>query len=135
MCALASLLSRAFFDVLARGPQKRSFEMVAHERAAGFEELGEEREQLALCRLGLTALRLDALAHVTVEEVDRRPRGAVDAGRMFLAKLDHRAQWNAGRDQPHAGRDRIEVVGWVTGLVAPVDGDEQPRLHEAGQQR
>src|SRR5437879_243443 len=105
----------ALLYVLSGGAQEGALEVMADERGARLEQLGEESEQFPLGRLRLTALRLDALAHVTVEEVDGLTRCAVDAGRVLLAKLHEGAKRDAGRDQLHARSERVEGVGGVRG--------------------
>src|SRR5437879_3981995 len=133
-CTVAVASTSAFFYVLPGRTQQRALEVMADERAACLEQLGEESEQLALGHLGLASLRLDALAHVTVEEVDGLARGAVDVGCVLLAKLHERAKRDAGRDQLHARGDRFEVVGGVPRLVATLDRQQQACLLQAREQ-
>src|SRR5258708_25546236 len=106
-----------------------------HQRPAGVEQLVEQLQQLALRGLGFAALGLDPLTHVTVEEVDGPARRNLGRGGMFSAKLDELRERNAGVDQLHPGRDRLEVVNGVEGLAASVARLQQSRLLEALEHR
>src|SRR5690348_4334148 len=99
-------------------------EVVADQRPAGLEQLVEGLQQTPFGGLGLTALRLYALAHVAVEEVDGLPSSPVDRGRVILAQVHQRADGHAGREELHSGGDGLEVVGGVEGLVTTLDRNE-----------
>src|SRR5690242_3759466 len=128
-------LSTAFLDVLPGRAKQGPLEVVADQRPAGLEQLVEGLEQPPLSGLGLPTLRLDALAHVAVEEVDRLPRSPVDGGRVILAQVHQRADGHTGREELHSGGDGLEVVGGVEELVTTLDRNEQAGLLEADQER
>src|SRR5438445_1125602 len=124
-----------FLDVLPRGAQQGALEVVADQRAAGLEQVVEGLQQPPLRGLGLAALGLDALANVAVEEINCLSRGPVDRRGVILAKVHERAKRHSGGDELHAGRDRLEVVDRVEGLVSALDWNEQAGLLQAHQQR
>src|SRR5713226_6340936 len=133
--ALARTSATAPLDMLAGRAQQRALEMVPDHRAAGVEQVVEELEQHPLGLLLAAAGGLDALADVLVEELDRPPGRALGGRRVLPAQLQQGTQWDAGRQQLHARRQRLQVSSRVADAVLASQRDQQPRLLSRLQQR
>src|SRR5579859_7658311 len=83
---VAAITSPTSLDVLARRPEQHALKVMPDQRAAGLEQLVEGLQQAPLGRLRCSALGLDPLAHVAVEQVHRLAGGAVDGGGIVLAQ-------------------------------------------------
>jgi len=104
--------------VLPGSTQEDPFEVGADQKTAGLEEVSEGRQQLALNLGRFAAGRLDAAADVVVEERDGLGRGRFDTRSMARGEADQRTEGNPGLDQPEAGGEDLEILGWKsrTGL-------------------
>src|SRR5450759_4498235 len=120
--------SRRLLDVLSCSAQHSALEMVADQSSACIEQLVEQLEEVALSGVGLAALGLDSFAHVMVEQLHRLARGPVHSCRIILGKVHELAERDARRNQLHARRDGLEVLGRIDRLVFGLDWDQESSL-------